>query len=232
MKKEAIKVIIAALLGFISSYIVMSVFKHTSLSKFELSLYLNYIFTGLFVILTVLTLSYIVRYLQIRQLTRRPVSSDDEDAIDSQVNRYYADGMMMVQVSTLLSIGLASFSIIENHFGLHLLLSGLFFIISSFASYYYLNLMRYIYPNRDFPKYSETNYVKKLFAASDDGERHVMLEGLIRSQSSLQLLLMGVIVVLVIYSYETGQSQIFAISLLIIALIWSNAKYFLYVRNR
>ncbi len=59
-----------------------------------------------------------------------------------------------------------------------------------------------------------------------------MLEGLIRSQSSLQLLLMGVIVVLVIYSYETGQSQIFAISLLIIALIWSNAKYFLYVRNR
>ncbi|WP_312193993.1 hypothetical protein, partial [Exiguobacterium sp.] len=67
MKKEAIKVIIAALLGFISSYIVMSVFIHTSLSKFELSLYLNYIFTGLFIILTVLTLSYIVRYLQIRQ---------------------------------------------------------------------------------------------------------------------------------------------------------------------
>ncbi len=96
MKKEAIKVIIAALLGFISSYIVMSVFNHTSLSKFELSLYLNYIFTGLFVILTVLTLSYIVRYLQIRQLTRRPVSSDDEDAIDGQVNRYYADGMKII----------------------------------------------------------------------------------------------------------------------------------------
>lgn len=232
MNKEAVKVIIAALLGGISSYFVMFVLKNTHLSQFERSLYLDYIFIGLFVILTILTLSYIVRYLQIRQLTQRSVSSDEEDAIDDQLNRYYADGMMMVQVSTLLSIGLASFSIIENKFGLHLLLSGLFFVISSLASVFYLNLMNHIYPNRDFPKYSETNYIKKLFAASDDGERHVMLEGLIRSQSSLQLLLIGIIVVLVIYSYETGQSQLFAISLLIIALIWSNAKYFLHVRNR
>lgn len=173
MKKEAIKVIIAALLGFISSYFVMFVLKNTHLSQFERSLYLDYIFTGLFVILTILTLSYIVRYLQIRQLIRRSVSSDEEDAIDDQANRYYADGMMMVQVSTLLSIGLASFSLIENQFGLHLLLSGLFFVFSSLASVFYLNLMHHIYPNRDFPKYSETNYIKKLFAASDDGERHV-----------------------------------------------------------
>lgn len=232
MNKEAVKVIIAGLLGFISSYIVMFVLKNTHLSQFERSLYLDYIFTGLFVILMILTLSYIVRYLQIRQLTRRSVSSNEEDAIDDQVNRYYADGMMIVQFSNLLSIGLASFSIIENQFGLHLILSGLFFIISSLVSVFYLNLMHHIYPDRQFPKYSETNYIKKLFAASDDGERHVMLEGLIRSQSSLQLLLMGIIVVLVVYSYETGQSQIFAISLLIFALIWSNAKYFLHVRNR
>ncbi|OAI89679.1 hypothetical protein AYO36_05890 [Exiguobacterium sp. KKBO11] len=232
MNKEAGKVIIAALLGFISSYFVMFVLKNTNLSQFERSLYLDYIFTGLFVILTILTLSYVVRYLQIRQLTRRSVSSDEEDAIDDQVNRYYADGMMIVQFSNLLSIGLASFSIIENQFGLHLILSGFFFVISCIASIYFLNLMRQIYPNRYFPKYSEKNYAEKLFAASDDGERHVMFEGLIRSQSLLQFLLMGIIIVLVVYSYETGQSQIFAISLLIIALIWSNAKYFLHVRNR
>lgn len=94
------------------------------------------------------------------------------------------------------------------------------------------NYIKYAYPNREFPSYNDKKYAKKLFELSDEGERHIMLQGLYSAFSTTNVLLSGSLLLLMFYSVASGESQLFAILIIAIILVIVNTQYFLKIRNR
>ena len=93
-------------------------------------------------------------------------------------------------------------------------------------------MIKVLYPDRDLPNVAEKDYAKKLLAASDEGERHVMLEGLYRTFKTLNVTLLSALLLLIIYSVGTGVSQLFAIFVIALILIIANAQYLFSIRNK
>src|SRR5690606_13746947 len=83
-------------------------------------------------------------------------------------------------------------------------------------------LLQKVYPDRELPNVSESNYAEKLLAVSDDGERFVMLQGLYKSFNLFNLLIIFAIIGAIIYSLYSDHSQIFSIVLMCFVLFLTN----------
>lgn len=67
---------------------------------------------------------------------------------------------------------------------------------------------------------------------SDEGEHHIILNGLYGSFRSLNVLLLLAILFLIAYSVISGVSQLMAIFLIVFILVITNTQYMLTIRNK
>lgn len=60
-----------------------------------------------------------------------------------------------------------------------MIVTGVAIAVAALLSTVLPAMVNMLYPNRDLPKAAEKDYAKKLLAASDEGERHVMFRRIV-----------------------------------------------------
>jgi ABC-type multidrug transport system fused ATPase/permease subunit len=190
--------------------------------------------TALVLLFIAIILIFVSVYLH-RQLNT--VSKDytkymDMDSYDIyRYNKFNDLQVVDVLMIVLSIISVSIFIILESNFLLFLLAAAVF-LVALWLSFTHIGLVRSLYPERNLPKPGDRKYAEKLLAASDEGERHVMLNGLYKTYQLIQSGLMFGIVLLIFYSVLTGESQIFAIIVIGVLLIVAHLKYSMEIRER
>jgi len=193
-----------------------------------------YYWIGLVTLTVSIVLAIVSIYLY-RQL--KTVASDytkymDMDAYDIYRYNKYNDLQVVNTTAMMLSIiALSIFMIIEFHFA-WILISAVTYIVVLYLTVVQTGMVSILYPDRDLPKPGDEKYAEKLMAASDEGERHIMLNGLYKTHGFTQTGLFLGIVILIFYSIITGESQIFSIILIAVILIISQLKYSMEIREK
>ncbi|WP_432355833.1 DUF3169 family protein [Sporosarcina sp. A2] len=188
------------------------------------------------IILTALTFLLLIysafNILIMRKKMRLNVSGEEEDAKDVWIYKKFSDTNFASVVGLVTGIAAFALSLITVQPFWVILTSAIAAFLACMFTIVVPSLINTFYPERNLPAVSEKNYGKKLLAASDEGERHVMLEGLYRSYTLLNAALVLSLLLLMVYSIMTEVSQLFAIFLIGAVLIGGNAQYYLVIRNR
>ena len=224
--KQIIYILLCAAAGFFTSIFILKGF------KFDLVDYAEPIQIGLLVMIGALLLFSIVKYTQVKRLSNKQVDGDEEDEVDILIYKTYTDFSFYVQSSMILSILTLCVSVITTRQIVFIVLGIVAIIISFFASILSANVIRLAYPERNLPKTSEPKFAEKLLAASDEGERHVMLIGFYKSYFLFTTALIFGIILSALYSVSSGQSQLFSIIVMSIVLLLTHGKYCLAIRNK
>ncbi|WP_131972728.1 DUF3169 family protein [Exiguobacterium sp. s166] len=223
-----LRMLVGGAIGFFLMYWVLS----SPLEGIAFSEYSLWINGFLLVVLIGLLLLSFIRYRQIHRLLNQPLTGDAEDLADQQMYRWFSDGTLSLNLVLPLSLTVVSVNLVLDQ-QLSLVVTGFIVMaIGLIGSIRFQMLVQQMYPERNLPDISETDYALKLLAASDDGEKHVMLEGLYKTHSLVNLLLVVGIILLLFYSLSSSSSQLFSIFVITSILVVSNAKYYLAIRNR
>jgi len=235
MTKAIGKMLLGALAGAVFGYLVMYFTLNSGLDStiswgavnlaFELMIVLMVISVAL-IIFNALTCVNIVKK------SKRQVSGDEEDELEELQNKRYGDGMLAANIAMYTSTGMLALvgitaqpiAFIFISLGLLLLSLSLMFITAELA--------KVVDPNREYPSVNDKQYAKKLMEMSDDGERHIMLHGLYRAFTSINILLFFAVLALIAYSVLSGISQLAGILIILFILIFTNAQYMLSIRKK
>ncbi|EKF34742.1 DUF3169 family protein [Bacillus xiamenensis] len=225
--KTIYKMLLGALLGFLGAYCLLAAeFEMTLLAAaFEATL----VMTGLTILLIIYCVSGISR---MKKRVSLSVSGDEEDELEAKQYRTFTDVTLANTVSTILSIIAIGMAIVTEQPLWLILINAALFIITIISSYVALSVLKLVYPNRPLPSPSDKDYGKKLLAISDEGEKHVMLDGLFHTHQMMNILLTGAMFILIVYSLGANHSQLFSIIIIGLVLIILNAYYMLKIRNR
>lgn len=223
--KVILKLLAAALVGFVIAYLMLS----TGEGNF---IHSNTLVINLYAIVFIMLVSSYVIYRRIDKLNNKTFKGEEEDEVGDLKYRKFNDYSLLIQSSSILSILGVSIAL-STKMNVYLIVIGMIYIIITyFLQYNMTRLMQKVYPERNLPDLSDPEYTEKIFQASDEGERYVMLEGLYKAYSLFNVLLVFAIVAATIYSMTTNNSQIFSIFLMSIVLFLTNGKYVLTIRNK
>lgn len=223
-----LRMLVGGAIGFFLMYWVLS----SPLEGIAFSEYSLWVNGFLLIVLIGLLLSSFIRYRKIHRLLNQPLTGDAEDLADQQMYRWFSDGTLSLNLVLPLSLAVISVNLVLDQ-QLSLVVTGfIVMVVGLIGSIRFQALVQHMYPERKLPDISETDYAMKLLAASDDGEKHVMLEGLYKTHSLVNMLLIVGIILLLFYSLSTSSSQLFSIFVITSILMVSNAKYYLTIRNR
>lgn len=189
----------------------------------------NIVLVAITVVLLIFT---IISTVQMKKKATLILSGDEEDQRDVWQYKRFSDVSLCATTALVLSIVAVATSIITVQPTWLLLLSGIAVLASTFFSVTGSALIQTIYPERELPSPAEKNYAKKLLAASDEGEKFVMLQGLYKTFSTTNMLLIFSLFLLIIYSVGTGDSQLFSIFVIGLILIGANTQYLFTIRNK
>ncbi|PCK18758.1 hypothetical protein CEY02_18395 [Bacillus pumilus] len=225
--KTVYKMLLGALLGFLGAYCLLAAeFEMTLLDvAFEATI----VITGLTIILIIYCFSGISR---MKKRVSLSVSGDEEDELEARQYRTFTDLSLANTVSTILSIIAIGVAIVTEQQLWLILVNVALFMITIISSYVAISVLKLVYPNRNLPSPSDKDYARKLLAISDEGEKHVMLEGLFYTFQMMNILLTGAMFILIVYSLGANHSQLFSIMIIGLILIILNAQYMLKIRNR
>ena len=180
--------------------------------------------------LLLLIMAFVV-YRQVDHLNKQSFTGDEEDEVEALKYKKFCDYNILSHISmvtSLLGLGL----IVLTTASTLLAFSGVALIFLALMFQLFVSvLLQKVYPDRDLPNVSESNYAEKLLAVSDDGERFVMLQGLYKSFNLFNLLIIFAIIGAIIYSLYSDHSQIFSIVLMCLVLLLTNMRYYLSIRN-
>ncbi|SOC40819.1 DUF3169 family protein [Salinicoccus kekensis] len=228
--KRILRILMYLVLGFFTGLVISMLASRND----EIDMAGIYQVTGVVLLLIAVILIFVSVYLH-RQLNT--VSKDytkymDMDSYD--VYRYnkfndiqVVDTLMMILA--LVSVGI--FVILESHF-LLTLIAVIAFLVTLWLTITHTGLVGRLYPDRKLPKPGDKKYAEKLLAASDEGERHIMLNGLYKTHGLIQVGLMIGIILMIFYSLLTGESQIFSIIVAGVLLILAQLKYSMEIREK
>lgn len=228
--KRTLRILMYMFLGAISGLTLSIIATSTS----DMNMDNIYYWIGLVTLAVSIVLAIVSVYLY-RQL--KTVASDytkymDMDAYDIYRFNKYNDLQVVNTMAMMLSvIAVSIFMIIEFHFA-WIIISAATYLIILYLTVVQTSIFSSLYPDRDLPKTGDKQYAEKLLEASDEGERHIMLNGLYRTYGFLQTGLFMGIVILIFYSIITGESQIFSIILIAVILIISQLKYSMEIREK
>lgn len=227
MMKIIWQMLIGAVVGFFGAYGLLAADFEGSMNRFGFQITL-----ALGAITLVLVISSFIYMQQIRKKASVLYTEEEEDFHDEWQYKKYSDISLANNTALILSICALGMAVVTTK-SIVLIVSGILLVVavSIFASLQ-PTLLKAMYPDRELPNASEKNYSKKLLAVSDEGERHVMLEGLYSAFSLTNILLVVAMTLLIIYSVGTGHSQLFALLVIGLVLITVNVRYFLKVRDR
>ncbi|MFD2657679.1 DUF3169 family protein [Gracilibacillus thailandensis] len=225
--KSFAKFFIGAVFGFFIMYAFLGL--ELEISMFDIAYELIWILGSISLILLVLAL---VGMLQIKRKASSPLEGEEEDDRDKWQYKKFNDVSLVGNISMIFSIVTLSIVIVTKQELLLTICALILVLISGASSFVSPYLMKVMYPERDLPEVSDKDYTKKLLASSDEGERHVMLEGLYYTFNSTNILLVGAMIILTVYSVSSEQSQLFAIFIIGLILITINTQYILQIRNK
>jgi len=212
--------------GLISVFIVSGGF---TLPLYEIATEMTFVFLGIAFLLTV------VGFIKLSQLKRQSLhqlSGEDEDLQEENLYKMYSDASLAINMSLILSIVGACVAIITEQSIIIQIISVPVILIPIIGTPLVGNYIKYVYPYREIPSYNDKQYSKKMFEMSDEGERHIMLQGLYSAFNLTNVLLLCSLLLCMFYSVASGESQLFAILIIAIILITVNTQYMLKVRNR
>lgn len=212
--------------GFLGFIIVKDAF---TLPLYEIAMEMTLIILGIALLLTI---GGFVKLAQLKKQSAQQFSGEDEDEQEEILYKLYSDASLASTISLILSIVGACIAVITEQPIIFQALSVPVILLAISLVPLVGNYIKFAYPNRDFPSYNDKKYTKKLFEMSDEGERHIMLQGLYSAFSTTNILLVSSLVLLMFYSVASGESQLFAILIITIILVVGNTQYFLKVRNR
>ncbi|REB07113.1 DUF3169 family protein [Sporosarcina sp. BI001-red] len=225
--RTVVLVLVGALVGFVVMYATLTY--QIDFNFLTIAFQVNVALACL----TVILLLYIgFSILQMRRKAIENVSKDEEDELDIWLYKKFSDTNLVVIATIVIGIVSTAIALITNQPTWLELVSTVSATIAFALSIGVSSMINRFYPDRNLPSVSEKDYAKKLLAASDEGERHVMLEGLYRSFNTLNGTLILALLVLIVYSIVTDVSQLFAIVLIGAVLVAANAQYFLLIRNK
>lgn len=216
--------LLSAVLGFFSAYTILN-FSDLSFSD---DLFLI-ILAGIMIVLTLLSL---LRIRQIRKLDNLQLTGDEEDEAEAKKYKMLADCSLYANSAAFVSILAISMTIALKKSILLIIVSIIAAIVLYYLTAYIVRLMRNLYPERNLPRASDSEYDKKLLESADDGEKFVMLKGLYTSFNLPNILLIGAILFASIYSATSESSQVFSIIAMSVILLAVNGKYMLVIRKK
>lgn len=181
------------------------------------------------VILTALGIS---GFFQLKSRASKRDENTDEDTLDEYMYRKYADNSLCIQTGLVLSILVMGIGIIQETEAWIFTAAGITMIAALLFLFLLPTLLPVMYPERDLPSSSDANFADKLLQASDDGERHVMLEGLYKTFNTMNAALFLGLILLMMYSISTDDHQIFGMIVIASVLVISNVKYVTSIRDR
>lgn len=222
-----IQMLIGAFIGFIGAYGLLG-FDFEKLFL-PVSFPIAMILFGITVLLVLYSTLMIIKMKKKARLT---LSGDEEDERAVWLYQKFSDITLAMHVAVIFSFLGFSIGLVTDQQLILVPISIALITVSVGLSIYIPTLAKIVYPDRKLPSPSEKDYAKKLLLASDEGERHVMLEGLYYSFNTTNLLLVIAILVLTLYSYGTGQSQLLSVIIIAFILILTNTQYFFKIRNK
>ncbi|MBJ7898277.1 DUF3169 family protein, partial [Bacillus atrophaeus] len=101
--------------------------------------------------------------------------------------RTFTDLTLANTVSTILSIVAIGMAIVTEQPIWLIVVNAALFLITIILSYTAISVLKLVYPNRNLPSPSDKDYGKKLLAISDEGEKHVMLDGLFHTYQMMNI---------------------------------------------
>jgi len=224
--KQIIYILLCAAAGFFTSILVLNNF------SIDFTQYAQPIQIGLLVIIGVLLLLSLIKFKQIKNLSKKEVSGDEEDEVDILKYKRFTDFTLFANSSFVLSLLTVCISVITASEMVYIILGIIAVIVSYIISILTSYLLKWAYPDREMPKVSDKNYADKLLAISDEGERHVMLIGLYKSYYFVTFALVIAIILTTLYSVSSGNSQLFSIIIMSIVLLLTHGIYGLAIRNK
>ncbi|ARD49485.1 DUF3169 family protein [Sporosarcina sp. P33] len=186
----------------------------------------------LLAITVILLIFSTVSMVQMKKKSQLDLTGDKEDERDVWQYKRFSDVSLCTAAALVLSILAAAVAIITVQPAWILIISGVAFMVSALLSVFSSGLVNSLYPERNLPSPSDKNYAEKLLAASDEGEQFVMLQGLYKTFSTMNLTLLMALLVFIGYSVITGDSQLFSIFVIGLVLIGTNAQYLITIRNK
>ena len=219
--------LIGAVVGFFGMYAALSIDFKAGFPPvaFEVNIVLVAITLLLFVLIA-------VSATQMKKKADLTLTGVDEDERDVWQYKRFSDLTLCNTVALIVSIVATGITIITDQPTWLLLTSGGTLVLSIMFSMRVPGLMKAVYPDRHLPSASEKNFAKKLLAASDEGERFVMLQGYYKTFNTMNLSLIIALMLFILYSVGTGDSQLFSIFIVGLILIVTNAQYLLTIRNK
>ncbi|PID22833.1 hypothetical protein CSV61_04105 [Sporosarcina sp. P3] len=219
--------LVGAVVGFFGMYAALSIDFKAGFSPigFELNIVLIAITLLLFVFIAVSS-------TQMKKKAGLTLTGVDEDERDVWQYKKFSDLNLCNTIALIVSIVALGVSIITDQPAWLLLTSGGILLLSIVFSMLVPGLMKTVYPDRELPSASEKNFAKKLLDASDEGEKFVMLQGYYKTFNTMNLSLIIALMLCILYSVGTGDSQLFSIFIVGLILIITNAQYLLTIRNK
>ncbi len=235
MTKAVGKIFLGAMVGAVFAYIVMY-FSMNSSSGLSISWgSLNLPFQMMILLLVIsgsLTIFNAVTCVNIIKKSKIQVTGDEEDELAELQDKRYGDGMLAANIAMYTSIGLLALVSITDQPNTFIFISLGLALVSLSMMFITAELAKVIDPNREYPSVNDKQYAEKLMEMSDDGERHIMLQGLFKAFTSINMLLFFAVLALIAYSVISGVSQLAGIFLILLILIFTNAKYMLSIRKK
>ena len=232
MTKTIGKMLLGAVFGFVVMYVILeAVFGSLDISWGVVDLSLELMIV-LMVISVSLNLFNAVTCVKIMRESKKQVTGDEEDRLAELQGKRYGDGMLAANIAMYTStgmlalVGITALPIVFIYISLGLLLLSLSMMFIT------AELAKVVDPNREYPSVNDKQYAEKLMEMSDDGERHIMLHGLYRAFTSINMLLFFAVLALIVYSVLTGVSQLAGILIILFILIFTNTQYMLSIRKK
>ena len=227
MKKTLTQLLVGAVIGALIGFFIVS--GDFTLPIYDIATEMALIFLGIAFLLIVGTF---VKLAQLKQKSSQQFSGDEEDLHEQYLYKLYSDVSLASNIALILSIVAICVGVITEQSIVILILSIFVVLLSVLSTFLVGTSLKYAYPNREFPSFNDNQYSKKLLEMSDEGERHIMLQGFYSAFNTTNILLIGSLLLLMFYSVASGESQLFAILIIAIILIVANTQYILKVRNR
>ena len=218
---------VGGLFGFFGMYAILKMDLKMSLAPYALGVNVVLLVVG-----AGLVLAGMIFYYQIKHSVQKKVAGDEEDALEEWKYKKFADASLCFNSAYIVSFLFMCTSVLTDQPLWLISMSGLLLAVCFLLSFIMPKLMGLVYPDRPMPSAGDKDYGKKLLALSDDGERHVMLQGLYKSFNSVNGLLIFGMLLLLFYSIGTGSSQLFGITVIAAILLCSNIQYMWNIRGK
>ena len=232
MTKAIGKVLLGAVFGFVVTYVILDAGLgplNIPWSTLNLSFELMILLMMISIILIIFNA---VTCVKIMRESKRQLSGDEEDELAELQSKRYGDGMLAVNIAMYTSTGMLALVGITAQSNAFIFISLGLILLSVSMMFITAELAKVVDPNREYPSVNDKQYAEKLMEMSDDGERHIMLHGLYRAFTSINMLLFFAVLALISYSVLSGISQLAGILIILFILIFTNAQYMLSIRKK